>query len=142
LQEHGLAPVDGPTSLYDLLRRPEVTYETLLRLVPADEPASREVAEQIDLAAKYEGFLRRQQQQVAEHQRLEGLLIPEDMDYGMVRGLSHEGREKLSRVRPRSVGQASRIPGVRPSDIAALLIHLKSRVLEPAGGQGSRRVVG
>ncbi|GIV20768.1 MAG: tRNA uridine 5-carboxymethylaminomethyl modification enzyme MnmG [Armatimonadota bacterium] len=127
LQEHGLAPVDGPTSLYELLRRPEVTYETLLRLVPVDEPASREVAEQIELQAKYEGFLRRQQQQVAEHQRLEGLLIPEDTDYNTIRGLSHEGREKLSRVRPRSVGQASRIPGVRPSDIAALLIYLKGR---------------
>jgi tRNA uridine 5-carboxymethylaminomethyl modification enzyme len=127
LQEHGLAPVDGPTSLYELLRRPEVTYETLLRLVPVDEPASREVAEQIELQAKYEGFLRRQQQQVAEHQKLEGLLIPEDTDYNTIRGLSHEGREKLSRVRPRSVGQASRIPGVRPSDIAALLIYLKAR---------------
>jgi len=125
LQEHGLAPIDGPTSLYELLRRPEVTYETLLRLVPVDEPVSREVAEQIELAAKYEGFLRRQQQQVAEHQRLEGLLIPEEMDYSVIRGLSHEGREKLSRLRPRSVGQASRIPGIRPSDIAALLIHLK-----------------
>lgn len=127
LQEHGLAPVDGSTSLYELLRRPEVTYETLLRLVPVDEPASREVAEQIELQAKYEGFLRRQQQQVAEHQKLEGLLIPEDTDYNTIRGLSHEGREKLSRVRPRSVGQASRIPGVRPSDIAALLIYLKAR---------------
>ncbi len=127
LQEHGLAPIDGPTSLYELLRRPEVTYRTLLQLVPVDEPASREVAEQIELAAKYEGFLRRQQQQVAEHQRLEGLLIPEDTDYATIRGLSHEGREKLSRVRPRSVGQASRIPGVRPSDIAALLIYLKGK---------------
>lgn len=127
LQEHGLAPVDGPTSLYELLRRPEVNYETLLQLVPIDEPASREVAEQIELAAKYEGFLRRQQQQVAEHQRLEGLLIPEDTDYAAIRGISHEGREKLSRVCPRSIGQASRIPGVRPSDIAALLIYLKGK---------------
>lgn len=127
LREHGLAPIDGPTSLYELLRRSEVTYETLLRLVPCDKPASREVAEQIELAAKYEGFLRRQQQQVVEHQRLEGLLIPEDTDYSAIRGLSHEGREKLSRVRPRSVGQASRIPGVRPSDIAALLVYLKGR---------------
>lgn len=127
LQEHGLAPIDGPTSLYELLRRPEVTYRTLLQLVPVDAPASREAAEQVELAAKYEGFLRRQQQQVAEHQRLEGLLIPEDTDYATIRGLSHEGREKLSRVRPRSVGQASRIPGVRPSDIAALLIYLKGK---------------
>lgn len=127
LQQHSLAPIDGPTSLYELLRRPEVTYRTLLQLVPVDEPVSREVAEQIELAAKYEGFLRRQQQQVAEHQRLEGLLIPEDTDYATIRGLSHEGREKLSRVRPRSVGQASRIPGVRPSDIAALLIYLKGK---------------
>lgn len=127
LQQHSLAPIDGPTSLYELLRRPEVTYRTLLQLVPVDEPVSREVAEQVELAAKYEGFLRRQQQQVAEHQRLEGLLIPEDTDYATIRGLSHEGREKLSRVRPRSVGQASRIPGVRPSDIAALLIYLKGK---------------
>lgn len=127
LKEHGLAPVDGPTSLYELLRRPEVTYEMLLSLVPADEPASREVAEQIELAAKYEGFLRRQQQQVEQHQRMEHLLIPEDIDYTVLRALSHEGREKLSRVRPRSIGQAARIPGVRPSDIAVLLVHLKQR---------------
>ncbi|MCS6948830.1 MAG: tRNA uridine-5-carboxymethylaminomethyl(34) synthesis enzyme MnmG [Armatimonadota bacterium] len=126
LQQHGLAPVDGPTSLYELLRRPEVTYETLLQLVPVEAPASREVAEQVELAAKYEGFLRRQQQQVEEHQRLEGLLIPEDTDYHAIRGLSHEGREKLLRVRPRSVGQASRIPGIRPSDIAALLVYLRA----------------
>ena len=127
LQEHNLAPIDAPTSLYDLLRRPEVTYSTLVELMRWDESASRDVAEQIELAAKYEGFLRRQQQQVVEHQRLEGLLIPEDTDYATIRGLSHEGREKLARVRPRSVGQASRIPGVRPSDIAALLIYLKGR---------------
>ncbi|MDW8320391.1 MAG: tRNA uridine-5-carboxymethylaminomethyl(34) synthesis enzyme MnmG [Armatimonadota bacterium] len=127
LQAHGLEPIDAPTSLYELLRRPNVSYQTLVQLVPTDVAVSHEVAEQIELAAKYEGFLRRQQQQVAEHQRLEGLLIPEDTDYNAIRGLSHEGREKLSRVRPRSVGQASRIPGVRPSDIAALLIHLKGR---------------
>lgn len=127
LQQHGLAGVDGPTSLYELLRRPEVTYETLSQLVSLTEPVSREVAEQIELAAKYEGFLRRQQQQVETHQRMEGLLIPEDIDFRAVRGLSHEGREKLLRVRPRSVGQASRIPGIRPSDVAALLVHLKSK---------------
>ncbi len=127
LQAHGLAPVDGATSLYDLLRRPEVTYETLWQIAPGEQPVEPDVAKQIELTAKYEGFLRRQQAQVAEHQRLESLLIPEDIDYASLRGLSHEGREKLSRVRPRSVGQASRIPGVRPSDIAALLIHLKQR---------------
>ncbi len=133
LKEHGLAPIDGPTSLYDLLRRPEVTYETLLSLVPVEEPASREVAEQIELAAKYEGFLRRQQQQVEQHQRMEHLLIPEDIEYSALRALSHEGREKLSRIRPRSIGQAARIPGIRPSDIAALLIYLKQkRETEPA----------
>jgi tRNA uridine 5-carboxymethylaminomethyl modification enzyme len=132
LRQHGLAPVDGPTSLYDLLRRPDVTYETLLQLVPVDTPATREVAEQIELAAKYEGFLRRQQQQVAEQRRLEALLIPERTDYSTIRGLSHEGREKLARVRPRSVGQASRIPGVRPSDIAALLIYLKANTPDHA----------
>ena len=130
LQAHGLAPIDGATSLYDLLRRPEVTLETLRQLVPAEPPLVRELAEQIELSAKYEGFLRRQQAQVEEHQRLESLLIPEGLDYASLRGLSHEGREKLSRVRPRSVGQASRIPGVRPSDIAALLVHLKQRQAE------------
>jgi len=127
LQEHGLAPIDGPTSLYDLLRRPEVSYTLLVQLAQLQNPVPRQVAEQIELAAKYEGFLRRQQQQVAEQQRLEALLIPEEIDYSVIRGLSHEGREKLGRVCPRSIGQASRIPGIRPSDIAALLIHLKTK---------------
>lgn len=134
LAAHGLAPIDGPISLYELLRRPDVTFDTLLQLMPVKEPISREVAEQIELAAKYDGFLRRQQQQVELHQRMEHLLIPEDTDYAILRALSHEGREKLSRVRPRSVGQAARIPGVRPSDIAALLVHLKQReALESVG---------
>lgn len=127
LQQHGMAPIDGATSLYDLLRRPEVSYETLLRAALIEHPVSREVAEHIELAAKYEGFLRRQQQQVEQFQKLEHLLIPEDMDYAALRALSHEGREKLSRIRPHSIGQAARIPGVRPSDVATLLVYLKQR---------------
>src|SRR5579884_2085343 len=129
------APVaDGKLSLLSLLRRPELSYSALSALaadldpdgVPAG-PVSRTVAEQVEIQAKYEGYIQRQGEQVAKFARMEAVAIPDDMDYASVRALSHEGREKLLKIRPRSLGQAARIPGLRPGDVQVLLIHLEQR---------------
>ena len=82
------------------------------------------MVEQVEITVKYEGYIQRQQNQVAEFERLEQRLLPEDLDYGRIQGLRLEAREKFSAIRPRSLGQAGRISGVSPADMAALMIYL------------------
>ncbi|HLK60164.1 MAG TPA: hypothetical protein VKU00_26620, partial [Chthonomonadaceae bacterium] len=101
-----------------------------LELDPANLPSpavTRAVAEQVEIQARYEGYIRRQGVQVEQASRMEAVEVPDDIDYDIIRALSHEGREKLSRVRPRSLGQAARIPGLRPGDVQVLYIHLEQR---------------
>ncbi|HEV2472765.1 MAG TPA: hypothetical protein VGS41_08885, partial [Chthonomonadales bacterium] len=83
-----------------------------------------EAAEQVEIQAKFEGYIRRQSCQAEQASEMESVLIPEDIDFGLVRSISHEGREKLARIRPRSLGQAARIPGIRPGDIRILYVYL------------------
>jgi tRNA uridine 5-carboxymethylaminomethyl modification enzyme len=135
LEALGTAPVgDNRVSLLALLRRPELTYARLAELAaeldPANcpaEPVSRAVAEQVEIQTRYEGYIARQEQQVEQFAQMESIAIPADVDYNAMRALSHEGREKLAKVRPQSLGQASRIPGLRPGDIQILLVHLEQR---------------
>jgi tRNA uridine 5-carboxymethylaminomethyl modification enzyme len=112
-------------SLFDLLRRPEFDYAALMR-VPALGPgvADPEVAEQVQIEAKYAGYLDRQREEIARQQRNEGTAIPDGFDYTTVPGLSAEVRQKLECVRPQTVGQAQRIPGMTPAAISLLLVHL------------------
>jgi tRNA uridine 5-carboxymethylaminomethyl modification enzyme len=133
---------DNKVSLLTLLRRPDLNYTTLCALaveISAENvppaPVSRSVAEQVEIQTKYEGYIHRQEMQVEYYSKLENLTIPTEFDYESVVSLSHEGREKLGRVRPESVGQASRIPGLRPGDIQILLIYLERerRRAEPVG---------
>lgn len=129
------APIgDGKVSLLSLLRRPELTHAILDKLAaeldPAStlpEPVARAVAEQVEIQTKYEGYISRQGAQVEQFTRMEAVVIPDGLDYDTVRALSYEGREKLNRIRPRSLGQAARIPGLRPGDIQVLFIHLEQR---------------
>jgi tRNA uridine 5-carboxymethylaminomethyl modification enzyme len=108
-------------SLYELLRRPEETYQRLI-----GEPAiDLAVAEQVEIQAKYEGYIERQRAEVARREELESLCLPPDIDYQQVRGLSAEVQQKLNRHRPETVGQAARISGVTPAAISLLLVHLK-----------------
>jgi tRNA uridine 5-carboxymethylaminomethyl modification enzyme len=119
----GKAPVSG-VSLGALLRRPEIDYNSLTpfdRDRPELPPA---VVEGAEIAVKYEGYIQRQSRQVAELGKLEDVKLPEDIDYGCLHGLRLEARQKLGQIRPLSLGQASRISGVSPADIAALMIHL------------------
>jgi tRNA uridine 5-carboxymethylaminomethyl modification enzyme len=116
------------TRALDLLRRPQMTYASLVRF-PGVGPgvADTTVAEQVEVQAKYAGYIERQSAEVARARRLERLPLPADIDYAQVRGLSAEVREKLSRIRPDTIGQAGRISGVTPAAVSLLLVHLKRR---------------
>ncbi len=129
-------PLEREYTLSDLLRRPEVSYLDLVKLVgadgrpvglPADGADDPIVAEQVETAVKYAGYIARQQDEVARHQAQESTRIPAGLDYADVAGLSIEVRQKLSAVRPETVGQATRISGVTPAAISLLLVHLKRR---------------
>ncbi|RKY03066.1 tRNA uridine-5-carboxymethylaminomethyl(34) synthesis enzyme MnmG, partial [Candidatus Poribacteria bacterium] len=85
-----------------------------------------QVKEQVEIQIKYEGYIKRQEQQIKQFKKMEGMLIPPDFDYSKVKGISNEAREKLMKIRPRSIGQASRISGVSPADIAVLMVALKA----------------
>ncbi|BAO45755.1 tRNA uridine-5-carboxymethylaminomethyl(34) synthesis enzyme MnmG [Thiolapillus brandeum] len=117
------------TRATELLTRPVVTYETLMQL-PGIGPgvADEKVAEQVEIQAKYAGYIERQKEEVERARQAESVALPEELDYGQVKGLSSEVREKLSRHRPQTLGQASRIPGVTPAATSLLLIHLKKHM--------------
>ena len=125
LQSVGSSPVVSAARMIDLLRRPELDYDMLApfdRTRPSLPPA---VTRQVEIRVKYEGYLQRQQKQIEEFTREEERLLPPDADYNSIAGLRLEARQKLSQIRPRSIGQAGRISGVSPSDIAVLLIWLE-----------------
>ena len=118
---------EGSQSLYQLLKRPELDYEKLAVVDPDRPRLPEEVIAEVEIEAKYEGYIKRQLAQVERLRRLEDKRIPEDLDYGKVKNLSSEGREKLSRVRPRTLGQAARIPGISQADLSILMVYLKGR---------------
>ena len=124
LEAKGSAPVESSARLADLLRRPQIGYADIAPFDAARPELSAAVTEEVEIQIKYAGYLARQEKQVAEFRREESRLLPLDLDYNAVTGLRLEAREKLSRIRPVSIGQASRISGVSPSDIAVLLIYL------------------
>ncbi len=121
------APVTNSARLADLLRRPQISYEDLAPF-DTDRPELPEaVKNEVEIQIKYAGYLERQQRQVEEFRREEQRLLPDALDYNAIGGLRLEARQKLSRIRPRSIGQAGRISGVSPADIAVLLIYLEQR---------------
>ena len=124
LESAGLAPIRTSTSLADFLRRPEMDYAKLASLFGLERLAP-EVEEQLEIAIRYEGYIKKQQEQVERLEHLESRRLPVDLDYALVPSLRDEAREKLAAVRPLSVGQASRISGVSPADISVLLIWLE-----------------
>jgi len=118
-------PVENSARLADLLRRPQVTYADIAPFDP-DRPAlPAAVTEEVQIQIKYAGYLARQEKQVAEFKKEESRLLPADIDYETIGGLRLEARQKLAEIRPMSIGQASRISGVSPADIAVLLIYLE-----------------
>jgi tRNA uridine 5-carboxymethylaminomethyl modification enzyme len=119
-------PIEREYALHDLLRRPQVDYPNLMTL-PGAGPAvcDAQVAEQVEIQAKYQGYIERQQEEIARHHNNENLRLPADLDYAAVRGLSIEVQQRLNKQKPETVGQASRMTGVTPAAISVLLVHLK-----------------
>ncbi|WP_309090557.1 tRNA uridine-5-carboxymethylaminomethyl(34) synthesis enzyme MnmG [Domibacillus sp.] len=109
----------------DLLRRPEMTYEAIKQLIPADAPLDEEVEEQVEIQIKYEGYIEKSLQQVDRMKKMENKKIPADIDYDAVSGIANEARTNLKEVRPLSIAQASRISGVNPADISILLVYIE-----------------
>ncbi|MGB8337392.1 MAG: FAD-dependent oxidoreductase, partial [Burkholderiales bacterium] len=130
--------IEREYSLLDLLRRPDVTYATLMTLPGAGEAtADPAVSEQVEIAVKYHGYIARQQDEVARSIGQESLALPADMDYTQVRGLSKEVQQKLNQHQPETLGQAARISGMTPAAISLLLVHLKKSRLKHSDQQQS-----
>ncbi|MBW1659842.1 MAG: hypothetical protein JRJ48_05030 [Deltaproteobacteria bacterium] len=132
LRELGSSPLSRPVYLYELLRRPEIKVDDLKVVYPSLEPYDAEVLEQVQIQVKYEGYLKRQKEEIARFERLESIPIPEDIDYTAIPGLSKEIQEKLTKVAPASLGQASRISGVTPAAISVLMMVVKRGIGRPS----------
>ena len=127
LVKHGSTPLNSGISLAELIKRPELSYEILAPLDPQRPELMRGVVEQVNIHMKYDGYIQRQMRQVEQFQKLENKKIPEDLNYDDVPSLRTEARQKLTAVRPLSIGQASRISGVSPADISVLLVWLEHK---------------
>ena len=125
LRERGTAEITDGSPLIALLRRPQLSYDDLRAFDGGCAECPKDVAEQVEISVKYEGYIRRQMAEVEEFARLESRLLPESIDYAGIDGLRLEAREKLAAIRPRSLGQAGRISGVSPADLTALMIYLE-----------------
>ena len=125
LRSRGTAEVHDGSPLLALLRRPQLTYDDLRVFDETCAAFPAALAESVEIAVKYEGYIRRQKAEVAEFSRLEKKLLPQNIDYQHIDGLRLEAREKLSAIRPQNLGQAGRISGVSPADLAALMIYLE-----------------
>lgn len=124
--ENNVIKLEREAKALDLLRRPEVSYELLAKLEPVGEhQVAKEIAEQIEIQMRYAGYITQQQEEIAKHQRHEATKIPIDFDYNKIKSLSSEVRQKLVTVKPTTIGQAARIPGVTPAAISLLLIYLR-----------------
>ena len=129
LGQAGTAPVSGSARLADLIRRPQLSYEMMAPFDPERPELPPAVCQQVEIQLKYAGYLARQERQVEEFKREEAHLLPQDLDYNAIGGLRLEARQKLSEIRPLSLGQAGRISGVSPADIAVLMIYLEQNKL-------------
>ena len=127
LERRSSTPVANSARLADLLRRPEIRYSDLLPFDPGNPGLPQAVTEEVEIQIKYAGYLLRQQRQVEEFKKEESRLLPPDLDYSSIKGLRLEAQQKLDAIRPLSIGQAGRISGVSPADIAVLLIYLEQR---------------
>lgn len=125
--EAGVEPPSEPLSGADLLRRPGVTYDLISRLSPPERPLDEEEARCVETALRYAGYLEKEARAAQRTAAMDGVPIPQDLDYSAVTGLSAEGRQKLSRWRPQSLGQALRLSGVTPADVQLLSVVLRQR---------------
>lgn len=125
IEQAGGSPLKEAVRASDLLKRPEMDYDMLMELVPPEAEVAADVAEQVEIQIKYAGYIEKSLQQVDRMKKMEDKKIPVDIDYHAINGIATEARQKLSEIRPLSVGQASRISGVNPADISILLVYLE-----------------
>ncbi len=126
LKVHGTSPLKETTTIYKLLKRPQLSYEVLKDYDPHTIEDS-EVVEEVEIEIKYEGYIKKMLEDVAVFERYEKMLLPKDIDYSKIPNISNEAREKLNKIRPESIGRAMRIPGVTPADIANLISYIERR---------------
>ena len=125
LMEHNSSTITAGTKLAELLKRTELTYECLSEIDKTRPKIDKQVAEEVEIMIKYEGYIDMQKKQVEGFKKLEKKILPENIDYNDIKGIRIEARQKLNKYRPYSVGQASRISGVSPADVSVLLIYLE-----------------
>lgn len=125
LADIGETDLREPLKALELMRRPKVTYDVIERVLEEESPLDFEVKEQVEIQVKYEGYITKSRQQVDRMKKMENKVIPEDIDYKAISSLATEARQKLEKVRPLSMGQASRISGVNPADISILLVYIE-----------------
>ena len=125
LRKHGSSEISNGVKLSDLLKRTELTYENMSDIDDERPELPRDVAQEVEIQVKYEGYIKLQEEQVEKFKKLEKKLLPEDICYNDIKGLRIEARQKLDKIKPTSVGQASRISGVSPADVSVLLIYLE-----------------
>jgi tRNA uridine 5-carboxymethylaminomethyl modification enzyme len=113
------------TSAYNYLKRPEVSYIDLMKELGMETVLSSELISRLEAKVKYEGYIKREEERIKRFSQLDDKLLPEDIDYSTIKGLSLEARDRLNQVRPRTLGQASRLQGVSPADIDVLLVYLE-----------------
>ena len=125
LKSYGSTPLNSGTTLAELIRRPELSYDKLAAIDENRPDLPYDVEEQVNINIKYDGYIRRQMRQVEQFKKLENKKIPDNIDYNEIKSLRIEAKQKLSQIRPASIGQASRISGVSPADVSVLLVYLK-----------------
>ena len=125
LRNHGTTSISNGVKLADLMKRSELTYKDLNEIDINRPDLDKEIQEEVEIQVKYEGYIRLQEEQVEKFKKLEKKLLPKDIDYSEIKGLRLEARQKLNKIKPNSVGQASRISGVSPADISVLLVYLE-----------------
>ncbi len=127
LHRLGSSPMKKPVTLYDLIKRPELSYDDIAEIDNNRPELNKEVRIQVNTQIKYEGYIKKQMKQIDQFKKLEGKKLSKDIDYSKIKGLRLEARQKLNKLKPESVGQASRISGVSPSDINVLLVYLEQQ---------------
>ncbi|MBD3242688.1 MAG: tRNA uridine-5-carboxymethylaminomethyl(34) synthesis enzyme MnmG, partial [Chitinivibrionales bacterium] len=139
LQARGSAPLRSGVTLDKILKRPGLSYADIATLEGSIDTIDGEVGRRVEIAVKYEGFIARQLREVEQFRDLERVRIPPDIDFHTVHGLSNELKEKLTRIAPSSLGQASRIPGITPAAITMLMLHLRRRQNQTDIDQGAKQ---
>ena len=139
LMKRESAEIKGGISLYELLKRPEIEYSSLKEIDEEMPELDRETAEEIEIMIKYEGYIKKQLQQVEQFKKLEAKKIPGNINFAEIKGLSTEARQKLHDIGPENLGQASRISGVSPADVSVLMVYLEQMRRGQGGDQSGKQ---